>query len=169
MTDVRVHISDLRSGKHNLPAVEWNRVGYVWVEKPSPHPLSPRKSGGWWPDVLLPPREFDVDLGEVQPLWCTVHAPADAAPGTYMGRVTISAAALKPIEVPVKVVVDPVALPTTGHMKTAFALMDYHLKKLYGKITPELRRKYTDFVLEHRLNPDDISRTTLPDLGWTGR
>lgn len=163
LNDVRVTVSELKDGSKRLP-VAWHRVGYVWVEQPAAHPLSPRKTAAWWPDPLLPAREFSVNADEVQPLWFTVHAPADAAPGTYTGSISISTGQ-KDVRVSVKVVVHAVALPVQGHMKTAFALMDWHLKKVYGKITPELRRAYTDFLLDHRLNPDDISRTTLPDLG----
>ena len=49
-------------------------------------------------------------------------------------------------------------------MKTAFGLVDGYLKKLYGDVTPKLRWAYVDFLLDHRLNPDDNFRTTLPDL-----
>lgn len=165
LKNVRVNISPLSSGTNRLPGIQWNRVGYVWVEQPSPHPLSPRRTGTWWPDPLLPPREFDVEAGQVQPLWFTVHAPNDSVPGVYEARITISADGRQLASVPVRVTVHKPRLPVTGHMKTAFALMDWHLKKVYGEITPRLRRSYTDFLLQHRLNPDDISRTTLPDLG----
>lgn len=164
LEDVRVTVSELVCGRDKLPAVEWSRVGYVWVEQPSAHPLSSRKTGSWWPDPLLRARDFDVAPDQVQPLWFTVHAPADAEPGTYNGEVSISAGKKTLAVVPLRVIVHKARLPVTGKMKTAFALMDWHLKKVYGEITPELRRKYTDFLLEHRLNPDDISRTTLPDL-----
>jgi hypothetical protein len=161
--DVRVGLSALKSGGKQLPQITWNRVGYVWVEKPADHPLSPRRGASWWPDPLLPARSFGICPGEVQPLWFTVHAPRDASPGTYTGKITISEGP-GVINVPVEVVVHRATLPVKGHIKTAFALMDGHMKKVYGQITPETRRKYTDFLLEHRLNPDDISRTTLPDL-----
>ncbi len=161
---VRVTVSPLANGARALPPLEWSRVGYVWVEQPSGHPLSPRKAGAWWPDVLLPAREFDIEAGEVQPLWFTVYAPADAAAGEYRGSIAISAEGIKDIAVPVLVRVHKAAIPVAGKLKTAFALMDWHLNKVYGSVSPRLRRRYTDFLLQHRLNPDDISRTTLPDL-----
>jgi len=59
----------------------------------------------------------------------------------------------------------PFTLPVTGHLKTAFALMDGFLETIYGKpLRRELRQAYGDFVLKHRLNPDDISRTAPPEI-----
>jgi hypothetical protein len=43
--------------------------------------------------------------------------------------------------------------------------MDGYLEKFYGRpLMPELRQAYGDFVLRHRLNPDDISRTAPPAI-----
>jgi len=49
-------------------------------------------------------------------------------------------------------------------MKTAFCIMDGFTRDIYGAITPELRRRCLDIMLDHRLNPDDISRTDPPRL-----
>ncbi|MBM3500602.1 MAG: DUF4091 domain-containing protein, partial [Armatimonadetes bacterium] len=106
--------------------------------------------------------------------WFTVHAPPGTPAGEYRGRITIrpdGGGSGEPthqgraIDVPVRVTVYGFDLPAQAHLKTAFALMDGYLEQLYGKpLTPELRRRYGDFVLQHRLNPDDISRTDPPDL-----
>ena len=144
--------------------LSWSRVGYVWVEEPFAHPFSPRRTTCWWPDPLLPPRSFSVDRGKVQPLWFTLTIPKDTKPGRYSLKVTVKADDLDTFTIALPVTVHRAQVPVQGRMKTAFALMDGHLEKLYGKITPKLRRAYTDFLLAHRLNPDDISRTTLPDL-----
>ncbi|MCX8052857.1 MAG: DUF4091 domain-containing protein [Armatimonadetes bacterium] len=147
-----------------IPIPAWYRVGYVWVERPFDHPFSPRRTACWWPDPLLPPCEFALEAGQVQPLWVTVTVPRDAVPGKYVGLVTIVVSEDRIISVPVSVTVYKAQVPIQGRMKTTFALMDGHLEKVYGVITPEIRRAYTDFLLEHRLNPDDISRTTLPNI-----
>jgi hypothetical protein len=166
--NVRVEASPLvcPSPQHSSlkPQLSWFRVGYVWVETPFAHPFSPRRNSAWWPDPLLPASDFSVQPGEVQPLWITVSVPRDAQPGDYTGRITVRADGAEPVSVPVSVTVHPATIPAQGHMKTAFALMDWHLCKVYGKVTPKLRRAYTDFLLAHRLNPDDISRTSPPDL-----
>ncbi|HUV04804.1 MAG TPA: glycoside hydrolase domain-containing protein [Armatimonadota bacterium] len=144
--------------------IEWFRVGYVWVEQPFAHPYSPRRTSSWWPDPLLPPGDFCIESGQVQPLWFTIHVPERTAPGTYRGSITIRADGAPGVEVPVSVTVHPAVIPVQGYMKTAFALMDGFLEKVYGKATRPLRRAYTDYLLAHRLSPDDVSRTRLPDL-----
>jgi len=142
----------------------WFRVGYVWVEQPFAHPYSPRRTSSWWPDPLLPASFFSVGAGDVQPLWFTIHVPESAMPGVYRGSITIRADCAQPVEVPVSVTVHQAVIPVQGRMKTAFALMDGFLEKVYGKVTRPLHRTYTDYLLAHRLNPDDISRIRLPDL-----
>jgi hypothetical protein len=166
LKNVRVSISDMSYGKNRIPAsaVEWSRVGYLWVASPFRHPFSGRYDGSWWPEPLLPAAPFDVEAGQVQPVWFTVHVPKNAAPGTYKGDVTIASAGVPDVKVPVSVSVYTAAIPDQGYMKTSFALMDGFLEKLYGEITPKLRRSYTDYLLAHHINPDDISRTSTPDL-----
>ncbi|MCC6443236.1 MAG: DUF4091 domain-containing protein [Armatimonadetes bacterium] len=162
----QVEVSDLVSGPNRIPApaVEWFRVGYIRIEQPFAHPYAARRTDAWWPDPLLPPAPVSVDADTVQPLWFTVHTDPKAAPGLYRGRVTLRAEGMEPAHVPVSVKVHPVSIPVQGYMKTAFALMDGHLEKVYGSVSRPLRRAYTDYLLAHRLNPDDISRTRLPDL-----
>jgi hypothetical protein len=166
LSRVDVMPSGLRSSAYNLSSdlIDWYRVGYVWVETPFAHPFSPRRSSEWWPDPLLPAREFKLESGITQPLWFTVRIPPDTPPGDYAGHVAVSVDGESAISVPTSIRVHSVVIPTQGYMKTAFALMDWHLKKVYGNIDPKLRRAYTDFLLDHRLNPDDISRTNFPDI-----
>jgi len=77
---------------------------------------------------------FSVEAEEVQLLWFTVYIPEGTAPGKYRGRITIRADGVDPVGVPVSVTVYPAFVPVQGYMKTAFALMDGHLEKIYGKI-----------------------------------
>jgi hypothetical protein len=167
LKNVRVSIADLKSADGVIASgnVDWFRVGYVWVGQPFEHPLSPRKSAAWWPDPLLPALpSFEMEAATTQPLWFTVHVPKDAAPGSYEGNVTIEADGIDTVVVPVSLTVHPATIPDEGGMKTAFALMDCYMRKLYGTYTPELRRSYTDYLLAHHLNPDDISRSETPDV-----
>jgi hypothetical protein len=169
LKDCTVKLSDLTApGGLRLPAdnLQWQQVGWVNMAALSPAAYLPADAvPGWWPDPLLPVSKFSVPAGVTQALWFTVHAPAGAPAGLYGGMATIQPANAPALQVPIEATVYNFSLPTTGHLKTAFALMDGFLEKLYGKpLTPELRRKYGDFVLQHRLNPDDISRTDMPDL-----
>jgi len=163
---VTVRMSDLRNdggGVISKDNVKWYQVGFVWVRRPSNHPDAKRRPN-WCPDPLLEVKQFDVQPGTTQPIWITVYAPPDAAPGTYKGDVAIHAEGQQTITVPVEVTVYDFALPAETHIKNAFALMDGFLKKVYGGISPALRRQTLDFMLEHRLNPDDISRTKPPAI-----
>ncbi|MBM4045069.1 MAG: DUF4091 domain-containing protein [Planctomycetes bacterium] len=119
---------------------------------------------GWWPDPLLPVSQLDVPGGVSQSLWFTVHAPPKTPAGEYTGEIKVVPSNAPSLQVPVTATVYGFDVPTQPHVKTAFALMDGYLEKIHGKLTPELRRAYGDYVLQHRLNPDDISRTDPPDL-----
>lgn len=167
--EVAVEVSDLVSadGRGRIPAggIEWHQVGYVQLAKLFHHPAYPEAAPGWWPDPLLPVARVTVPEGFAQPLWFTVFAPSGTPAGEYAGTVTIRPPGQPAAAVEVRATVFGLALPVQGHLKTAFALMDGYLEKLYGKpLKPELRQAYGDYVLRHRLNPDDISRTSPPAI-----
>lgn len=167
LKNVVVSIADLKGASGVIAAgnMEWFRVGYVWVPQPFDHPHAPRTSAAWWPDPLLPALSaFEMEAATTQPLWFTVHIPKDAAPGKYEGTITIKADGVDAVTVPVSLTVYPACIPDEGGMKTAFALMDCYMRKLYKTYTPKLRRSYTDYLLAHHLNPDDISRSEPPDI-----
>ncbi len=169
LQNVRVELSELTGpggaiiGAENL---QWHQVGYVWVERQYAHPAMAMYAPCWWPDPLLPVASFEVEPGWAQPVWITVHVPEGTAPGKYSGSVTIEADANPDALVPVELEVYNFALPVQGHLKTAFALMPGFLEKVYGKenVTEDLRLAYGDYLLAHRLNPDDISRTEPPEI-----
>lgn len=162
-----VRISDLADGQGHVLAgsnIDWKQVGFVFLAKLYPHPLMTDAVPGWWPDPLLPAKKFSVTGGTTQALWFTVHTPPDTPAGTYRGHVVVAPANAPAFTVPLSVRVYDFALPVQPHIKTAFALMDGYLEKVYGNVPRDLRRKYGDFVLRHRLNPDDISRYRPPDI-----
>lgn len=169
LKDCHVKLTPLRDAAgHVLSAanLQWHQVGFVeykelnqWTDLPE------EATPGWWPDPLLPVRQFSVPSAFTQPLWFTVYAPPGTPAGTYRGTVTVTPANAPALTVNVAARVYGFDLPIQGHLKTAFALMDGYLEKLYGKpLTAKLRRQYGDYVLQHHLNPDDISRTAPPDL-----
>jgi hypothetical protein len=169
LRDCRVSFTDLRGPGGKLLAkanLRWDLVGFVDMPMLSLGATLPEDAvPGWWPDPLLPVSRFTVPPATTQAVWLTAYAPPGTAAGVYKGTVTLTPANAPALPVPLQVTVYDFDLPTQGHLKTAFALMDGFLEKLYGQpLTPELRRKYGDFVLQHRLNPDDISRTDPPDL-----
>ncbi|MBQ2336247.1 MAG: hypothetical protein II381_08040, partial [Victivallales bacterium] len=146
--------------------LKWERVGYI--PRNVPHVLSPESGYDpqefWLPDPLLPPREFMVPANATQGVWLTVYADREAAAGDYSGVANIVIGNEK-IAVPIHVTVFDFALPKTFSYPTAFCLMDGHLFRTYPDgDRNETRRKAWDIMLDHRLNPDDISRTTPPRI-----
>ena len=55
-------------------------------------------------------------------------------------------------------------LPRTFGMKTGFAMMDGFIRKLYPDRFRAMKRAAWDVMLDHRLNPDDITRTSPPEI-----
>lgn len=170
LRNVRLKASRLRGPDGagiEAEAVQWQQVGYVRLgEHAKEHPFIRRAAPCWWPDPLLPVERFDVEPGWTQPIWVTVTVPKDATPGAYKGTLTISADENPDVVVPVDLLVHPFTLPAQSSLKNSFALMRGYLEKVYGEgnVTPKLRRAYGDFMLAHRLNPDDITGTDLPHL-----
>lgn len=138
-------------------------VGYVWVDGPSGHPRAPDYPN-WCPDPLLPLKPFSVRGGSTQAVWVTFFASPETPSGEYHGTITVVPTNAPPTTMSVRVRVLPFTLARRPHMKTAFALMEGFLRRTYGEVSPALRRKCTDLMLEHRLNPDDISRTEPPPI-----
>jgi len=150
-----------------IPAanIEWQQVGFVKFDRLRGQAAKRGGSPGWWPDPLLPVSSFDLIPDFTQPVWVTVYAPIGTPAGDYTGSVKVLSDSGVPASVEVRAKVYPFSLPVEGHMKTAFALMDGYLERMYGKpLSPEIRLKYGDFVLKHRINPDDISRTDPPAI-----
>ncbi len=145
--------------------ITWHEVGYVRVDKLRGHPADPDALPGWWPDALLPVDKMDILPQFTQSIWVTVLAPAGTPAGDYRGTISLQPKGKPAIEIGVCAKVYGFDLPVRSHLKTTFALMDGYLERLYGKpLSDEMRRKYGDFVLQHRLNPDDISRTSPPAI-----
>lgn len=123
LTGVTAAVTDLvhtESG-HRIEKshIAWNPVGYVQT-RPSNSAI--RRTGWWWPDILMPAEPFEVAAGFVQPVWFTVYVPAGTPPGTYRGLVELRAEGTAPRAVGVEVLVRDFALPVRGALKTAFCI-----------------------------------------------
>ena len=141
---------------------KWERVGYVpRMRKAQPHPFGPSDEEMWIPDPLLPAATFRVRPSRTQALWLTVHAAADARPGSYNGRVTIMSGGDRIGTVEVSVTVTDATLPKTFSTFNSYTLFDTYLRRLYPDRFNEMRRAGCDILLDHRLSPDNISRTEL--------
>ncbi len=68
------------------------------------------------PDPLLEDRFLSLKAGETGAVWLTVSVPRDARPGTYVGRVLLSADGVEQ-SLPVRVRVHHAVLPAEMHLK----------------------------------------------------
>ena len=127
----------------------WNPVGYVKTEKPN----YPTPKVGWWPDPLLPARPFDVQAGQVQPVWVNVHVPADAPPGLYRGPVIVRPAGAAEQSIVLEVRVWNFAVPERQHVETCFPLYVDSLRTFYKlpSVPMEMYEEWIDFCMEHRI------------------
>ena len=154
-----------RAGKPLKGSVAWHRVGYI----PRGgmllyHECSPAFSAGWMADPLLPPSSFRVRKGSTQSLWVDVKADADAESGVYAGVAKVLVSGVEKDRVALSVRVRRFSLPATFGLDTAMGLMDGYLRGTYPDSWKKIRRQAQDLMLDYRINPDDISRTELPEL-----
>lgn len=162
---VAVELSPLvgDDGRRLDGGVAWQRVGYVRRPRPfRPHPCGVPDAEGWLPDPLLPAASFDVRAGATQGVWLTVRVNEAARPGRYAGCAVVSADGKTLKSVPITVRVRNLCNPRTFGMPTAFCVMDGFTRAQYPARFEEMKRKTHDLMLDHRLNPDDISRTEPP-------
>ena len=123
---------------------------------------------GRFPDALVPDVDdvvgekrnafpFDVPAGESHAIWVDYHVPADAPAGSYHGTVTVHTAQ-GDTSVDVQLTVWDFALPSTSSLKTSFTLSGGAVEKahgLSGEALTELRQKYTQMALDHRISISD--------------
>ncbi len=168
LSQVEVVLSTLSSpsGESFRGLFYWERVGYVARANPVMAVAEAYPEIEYWlPDPLLPARPFDVPANATQSVWVTVMPSRDAKAGTYRGTITVKADS-KDYQVPIEVKVFDFELPKTFSMPTSYSIMDGWLKDAYPDADfPKLRREAWDMMLDHRLNPDDISRTSPPEIG----
>ena len=145
--------------------VVWERIGYIPREFGYfPHTEGVPAIEKWIPDPLLPAAPFRVRAGSTQGLWFTVYAAPDASPGVYSGDIVITESGKKRGTVRVSVRVRDFAQPAVFGMHTAFSIMDGFTRAWYPDDFAARKRQGMDIMLDHRLNPDDISRTEPPAI-----
>jgi hypothetical protein len=134
--------------------VALNLVGFVHTRRPA----YPVEYVGWYPDPLLDLEPFDVNPDGLQPIWVTVSCPATAPAGDYVGEIIIKPDNAAETRVPLIAHVWDFALPKETHLKTAFALSEGEIAAWYGydQLPAEVRLRYYEFLLRHRINPTNI-------------
>ena len=170
---VAVQVSPLvNSAGAALPPVKAERVGYVPIDHPSGYystdvpdwcrkvPHGSGSTDGWageWPDPLMPAGPFEIGTNQTQPMWFTVRAPRDAAPGEYHGEILFNSAGGALGSLPLTVKVLPFALPEKTRLQVLFDFRSgpggWHGPN--GKLTGE-REKWLRCLAEHRIGIDSI-------------
>lgn len=154
-----------KDGRSFRGDVKWERVGYVpRVSGVGPHPDAAPPEEKWLPDPLLPAGPFAVERGFTQGVWITVYASPDAEAGRYSSVIRVRHGEKILANVPFTVRVRNFSLRRTFALDTAFSLMDGFVRRKYPDSWRKMRKQAIDVMLDHRLNPDDISRTSPPEL-----
>lgn len=153
------------AGLHFKGSLKWERVGYIARGYGFyTHPMAPSGNERWLPGPLLPAEGFNVRAGSTQGTWITVTAAEDEVPGEYSGEIKVSVGR-ETLSIPMNVKVRRFSLPRRFGLRTGFSVMDGFTKKYYPGDFASRKRESWDMMLDHRLNPDDISRTEPPEIG----
>ena len=159
-------IKDLKNAKTGEPfPLEGGgiyQVGYVNTNDPVYYEVD---RIGWWPDALLPAPQMYARPGECMPVWVNLKSGAATPPGTYRGRLEVRVDGLRAGAIPLEVRLCKAVLPTVTTLRTAFTFSDELIEEINGgKLPAGLLRKYHQFIADHRLNVDNIYRSSPPDI-----
>lgn len=166
LRNVSVTASPLRAGD-SRPApgatLTISLVGHVKVEGKQPYDV---ERNGWYPDPLLSFQSHcDVSAGEHVAFWIDVATSRTTPAGAYTSALTVSADNHKPVALKLNVQVWNFTLADGTHLRNAFAYDEASVGRFYGaRWNREMRYRYYDFLLDHRLNVDNIYRRERPTL-----
>ncbi len=181
ITGLRVDVSPALNGNNALPSAKTGFVGYVKVGRSIWDYSRDRivSASGYYPDPILEVESVDVDFGNTQAIWISIPIPADAIPGTYEGKITISGKSGKrsfSLSKNYSVKVYPVTVGNTSLWVTNwFSLDTSKLKLLNGgkSIEPfsedhlQLIRILAAKMAEYRQNVALISPLALSEYEYT--
>lgn len=154
LSDVKVITDQIEKDGQKLK-IDWHIVGYVRTGNPS----YAAEYIGWWPDPLLPAKNFKVPSDSVQPLWFTVTAPVGTKPGVYQSSITIKASGCQK-KVPLTILVRNFTLPRPGALAVPFGIYMDTVANWYcgkgGRLKVEDFAKWCEFLTDYRLTPKNI-------------
>ncbi len=95
LNNLRVSVGDLHSNSGGLNAAEVGYIGYVHVGRTARTPSHDRlyPISEYYPDPILEKPPTMLRAGLTQPVWIKIPIPIDAVPGTYEGKVLLTASA----------------------------------------------------------------------------
>jgi hypothetical protein len=167
LKNVKVAVSPLQSADGQPMTggkAEVALVGHVDVADNPPYPDIDYH--GWYPDPLLSFQDTcDARAGDNVAFWIDVAAGKDTPAGQYHAAVTVTADGCRPIDLKLNVTVWDFTLPDGTSLRNAFTYAEYGVSRFYkGRWDDEMRYKYYDFILDHRLNIDHLYRGKRPDI-----
>ena len=121
ITSLTARVSAVSGPGTVKPGVSLNFVGYVHVEHGTPY-TPPENliatAPANFPDPLLESTSVSVTAPGNQPIWVTVHVPANATPGTYRTSIIVNGDGVS-VSIPLVIDVLPVTVPSTRSLKIA--------------------------------------------------
>lgn len=144
-----------------LEDVLLRQVGYVVVgsnSEDTPPAELVGEAPGWYPDVLLP-MPASLKAGRASAFWVTVHVPATAAPGLYLGKIRLEAGGKAQVVRSFQVKVLAATLPEKRTLKVTnwFGLGDRESKQffnapMYSDSWWKLLANVAGFMADYRQN-----------------
>jgi hypothetical protein len=138
-------------------------VGHVDVENNTRYEV---EHHGWWPDPLLSfQKECNIRAGEHVAFWVDVATRTNTTAGEYKGEIIVDADNCDPIRIGLNVTVWDFRLPAEIRLRNAFTYDERTVRKFYpDSWDREMRHKYYDLILDHRLNIDHLYRQKPPEF-----
>lgn len=165
LDDVQVTVSPLSRvdgmSVRRAPTVQVSPVGFVETKRP-PYQV---RYVGWHPDPILDfLTSVDVKANEMQPVWIRIKAPSGTPEGEYRTEITVKPANAPPVKLGLRVKIWGFDLPEETHLRTALSLREGMITQVYGGPSRAMWNRYCDFMLEYRMNPDNIYALDTPPL-----
>ncbi|MCY3017921.1 MAG: DUF6067 family protein [Planctomycetota bacterium] len=113
------------------------------------------------PDPLVWDKPMDCPLQMSTPFWFTVRTKPETPGGSYAGTINVKAKNAPPRDLTLTVRVWNYRIPEQWNFETMGQTCWDEIRKYYGTVTPELKRKYVDFLLDHRFTPTEQYADTL--------
>ena len=167
LKNTSVAVSPLKASNGGTMAggkVEVSLVGHVDVVDTPPY--QDITYHGWYPDPLLNfQKSCEAKAGDNVAFWIDVATGKDTPAGRYEATVTVSADECRPVMLRLQVTVWDFMLPDGTHLRNAFTYAEPSVGRFYkDRWGREMRYKYYDFILDHRLNIDNLYRGDRPDI-----
>jgi len=174
LENFRLTWSDLTSaGGATIPAAavdcfieDWYRLRANWktrdvffrgklYETVDPLIPVPRQAPGG-PSPARSARPITIKRHVHTPFFFRVRTRPDTPAGTYRGTITVEADNAKPIRLSLEVKVWPFAIPEKWNFHTMGQFVRDNAARFHGRdYNNELRRRYYDFLLDHRFAPTE--------------